>query len=164
MLTISNLMIAAIIFITPSAFAQSSITELRTLKDRADQLLLSYRIEAALVTYHEIISKAPDFANCYYNIAICYHEKKEFRKAYEALTRFVTLKPNDSEAYFNMGILKVYMDEESESKYLFRKALSLNPSRELRARIKNALDHLEPSVISQNSLEEIKAYLGRRNQ
>ncbi len=132
---------------------------LRPLKDKADDLLYNYQVLPALELYQEIISRDPDFANCYYNMAICYKELKQFDKAYESLAKFVRLKPSDSEAYFNMGIMQVYLGNDANARELLLKARALHPSKDIKKRIQDALDHLEPNLFPEDSLAEIQAYL-----
>jgi len=141
------------------AFAQNISSNLQPLKDKADDLLSANQILPALDIYHQIIEKEPGFSNCYFNMAICYNQLRQFDKAYAALEKFVRIKPNDSEAYFNMGIMQVYLGNDEKSRHLFLKARSLHPSRDIKRRIKYALDHLQPSPFSDESLAEIKAYL-----
>jgi len=147
--------------ITP-AYAQNYESELQPLKNRADSLLYTYQIFPALIIYQQITDKEPDFANCYYNMAICYSELKQYEKAYQALKKFVKLKPKDCEAYFNMGMMQVYLGNAANARTLLLKARGLNPSTEMKHRIQDALDHVEPCSFSQESLKEVKSYLEER--
>ncbi|MBI4972106.1 MAG: tetratricopeptide repeat protein [Candidatus Omnitrophica bacterium] len=140
------------------AFAQAS---LQPEKDKADNLLASYQIEPALKIYQEIISHDPGFANCYFNMAICYNQKKQFDKAYSALEKFVRLKPQDSEAIFNMGIMQIYLGNNEKARTLLFKARAQHPNGDIKRRIQNALDHLEPSIFPEESLAQIKAFYGK---
>lgn len=147
-----------------SIFAQNASSQLQPLKDKADDLLSANQIVPALDIYHQIIEKEPEFSNCYFNMAICYNQLKQFDKAYAALEKFVTLKPNDSEAFFNMGIMQVYLGNERIARTHLHKAQALHPSREISKRIKNALDHLQPSPFSEESLATAQAILNQSAQ
>ena len=148
-----------ILFSTISpTFAQA---DLQPQKDKADNLLTSCHIEPALTLYQEIISQDPNFANCYYNMAICYNQKKQFDKAYSALEKFVRLKPQDSEAVFNMGIMQIYLGDNEKARTLLFKARALHPNRDIKRRIQDALDHLEPSLFPEESLAQIKAFYAK---
>lgn len=148
----------AILITANSAFAD---VELQPMKNKADDLLSTSQIGPALDIYQEIIAKDPKFANCYFNMAICYNQLKQFDKAYSALEKFVKLSPKDSEAYFNMGIMQVYMGDDEKARTLLLKARALKPNKNIRRRIQDALDHLQPSMFPAESLAQIKAIYER---
>ena len=156
-LTAQGMGLFLILLVTSAAFAQNTPSKLQPLKDRADNLLWNFQVEPALELYEEIIASEPNFANAHYNMAICYKELKQFDKAYCALEKFVNLKPKDSEAYFNMGIMQVYLGNDDKARTLLKKARALNPSRDVKKRIKDALDHLQQSMFPQESLAAIQA-------
>lgn len=145
------------------ALGQTASSGLQPLKDRADELLLQNQYVPALDLYHQIISKEPDFANCYYNMAICHNMMCNFQEAFDSLVKFVELKPNDSEAYFNMGIMQVYLGDDEKARTLLKKARILSPSKDIKRRIKNALDHLQPCPISQESLAAIESFVNQQS-
>lgn len=146
----------------PAASWAQNVSELHPLKEKADNLLAASDVLPALKIYKQIVSTEPGFANCYYNMAICYHELGQFEKAYCCLEEFVKLNPEDSEAFFNMAMLQVYLGQNEKARALLFKARALQPSREIRRRIKEALDHLQPSLFPEESLAEIQAYLNQR--
>ena len=141
-------------------------TELRaqddpSLKKKADQLVLSRQFVPALETYAKILDQESSFASCHYNMAICYHELGQFDKAYDSLVQFVKLHRSDGEAYFNMGILQVYLGNDQNARILLRKARTLSLKKDLRQRIENALTHLvsNPNPFPQDSLQDVQEYL-----
>ena len=148
----------AVLMSVNSAFAD---VELQPMKNKADDLLSESKIGPALDIYQEIIAKDPEFANCYFNMAICYNQLKQFDKAYSALEKFVKLSPKDSEAYFNMGIMQVYLGDNEKARTLLMKARALQPNHNIKHRIQDALDHLQPSVFPEESLAQIKAMYER---
>ena len=148
----------AVLIYANSAFAN---VELQPMKNKADDLLSASQIGPALDIYHEIIAKDPEFANCYYNMAICYNQLKQFDKAYASLEKFVKLSPKDSEAYFNMGIMQVYLGDDEKARTLLLKARALKPNKNIKRRIQDALDHLQPSMFPEESLAQIKALYER---
>ena len=148
----------AVLITANSAFAD---VELQPMKNKADDLLSTSQIGPALDIYQEIIAKDAGFANCYFNMAICYNQLKQFDKAYSALEKFVKLSPKDSEAYFNMGIMQVYLGDDEKARTLLLKARALHPNKNIKRRIQDALDHLQPSMFPEESLAQIKTMYER---
>ena len=155
------ILITSLLMGVGTAFGQNATSKFQPLKNKADDFLAACKTKCALNLYQEIISEEPEFANCYYNMAICYNELKQFDKAYSSLEKFVRLKPQDSEAFFNMGIMKVYLGDNDKARTLLLKARALHPSLGIKRRIQDALDHLEPSLFPEESLAQIKAFYSK---
>ena len=61
-------------------------------------------LDAALETFKQVTTLAPDFADAHYHLGLVYYQKAEFRKAIEAFTRTLELLPRDIDALIKLGL------------------------------------------------------------
>lgn len=123
--------------------ASSSSSKFFETKVHADTLLKSGHIEAAIPLYEKAIEGNPKFANAYYNLATAYYLRGQVLKAVENLEIFVTLKPRDSEALYNLACLKLKLGNWGDAEEYFFAALDCSSSPFFCQKIKEALQFMK---------------------
>jgi chromosome segregation ATPase len=73
--------------------------------------------------------KLPDEnAMLHYNLSVLYAQNQEYTKAIAELEKVVELKPNDGEAYYNLGVIYgEYLNSRKKAIGYFKKYLALSP-------------------------------------
>ncbi len=61
-------------------------------------------LDAALETFRQVTTTAPDFADAHYHMGLAYYQKAEFRKAIEAFTQTLKRLPRDIDALIKLGL------------------------------------------------------------
>lgn len=151
-----GMFVAVLVF--PAGLTQAFSHETIASKMRADALLKRGRIEAAVSLYEKAVQKEPGFANSYYNLATAYYLKGNIRKALENLETFVSLRPTDAEALYNLGSLKFRIGAFEEAQGYFQRAQDCPSSVLLYQKITQALDLLKG--LRQNpETQKLLAYL-----
>ncbi len=132
--------IAALLFVffnSGAVIAAATPTPLN-LKVRADQLLKQGRIGQAIPLYERVLRLDAKFANVYYNLATAYYLQNEVNKAAENLEAFTRLQPDDAEALFNLGCLKLQRGNFKEACKCFLRAQDCPCSQLISREIKKA--------------------------
>lgn len=60
--------------------------------------------DAALETFKQVTTLAPDFADAHYHLGLVYYQRAEFRKAIDAFTHTLKLLPRDIDAHIKLGL------------------------------------------------------------
>jgi len=95
------------------------------------------RLKEALLEYGQAIAFKPQWSEPYFRAALILIKNKDYSKALENLNEVVKLRPNDADAYYQIG--KIYLNKnikEDAARY-FKIALKNNP------RLKAAQTELE---------------------
>ena len=83
------------------------------------------RFSSSIAEYQKALLDNPDSTVAtavYFNLAIAYYSEKNIQGAVNALEKLVVLKPQDVEAQYNLGCLKLYRRDLKESTACFNKA------------------------------------------
>ena len=62
------------------------------------------RLDAALLTFKQVTTIVPDFADAHYHLGLVYYQKAAFREAIGAFTRTLELLPRDIDALIKLGL------------------------------------------------------------
>jgi len=153
-------LLVAVMSLPTVGLAQSAITTTpKALKRQADQLVRNHEFHKAIDLYTNVLGENPEISTAYFNLAICYNQVKDYKKAFEALETFVQHNPKDGEAHFNMGIMQIHLGDYNKARNLLKKARALKPSRKIKERIDLALENLKPSTFPEDSLHEVSSFL-----
>lgn len=129
------------------------------LKVKADQMLKHGQLDEAIILYQRVLEKEGRFANAYYNLATAYYLRNEFEKATKNLEAFVRLRPNDGEALYNLGCLKLRTGAFQEACRCFLRAQGCPCAHSISRKIKEAL-HFTKDLQNQNpETQKLVAYL-----
>lgn len=137
----------------------SSPSQGLNLKIQADQLLKRGRIEQAISLYETVLKKERGFANAHYNLATAYYLKGELGKAAESLKVFLHFHPDDAEALYNLGCLKIRLGDFDEAMDCFLKAENCPCSRLISRKIKEALRFTKDLRTENPETQNLIAYL-----
>ena len=67
-------------------------------------------------------------ATLHYNLSVLYAQNREYQKAVAELDKVLELKPNDGEAYYNLGVIHgEYLNDRKKALGYFKKYLELSP-------------------------------------
>ncbi len=116
---------------------------LQTVKVKADALLHQGQFDSAISLYQRIIRRDDAFANAHYNLATAYFLQGEIAKAAKSLETFLALRPDDAEALYNLGCLKLRLGNFVVAEGYFQKAVGCLPTPLLHQKIKEALQLLK---------------------
>ena len=144
--------------LTGSAQAQTS-PQLLNLKGEADQLLKRGQIERAVSRYQIVLREDRHFANAHYNLATAYYLQGDLGKAAESLKAFLNLQPQDAEALYNLGCLKIRLASFDEAMKCFLKAVDCPCSRLISQKIKEALRFTKDLHRENPETQQLMAYL-----
>ena len=109
--------------LSPAAFCQETGTQTALQhKLAADELLRGGKTAEAVVEYHKALAVDPSFKALYFNLAVAYHIRKDFKEAISALEKLVALDPQDVEAQYNLGVLYLYERDLERAKLHLEKA------------------------------------------
>ena len=129
------------------------------LKVEADQLLKQGQIERAISLYQKVLRKDERFANAYYNLATAYYLRGELGKAADNLEVFLQFHPEDGEALYNLGCLKIKFGSFGEAMDCFLKAENHPSSRLISHKIKEALRFTKDLRRENPETQNLIAYL-----
>jgi tetratricopeptide (TPR) repeat protein len=96
--------------------------QITSIKVQADQLLKQGKTDRAISLYEKVLQEDRNFANAYYNLAVAYYLRGNFKKATENLESFLELKPEDTEGHYNLGSLQLRLGEFDEARKSFQAA------------------------------------------
>ena len=94
-------------------------------KAAGDSYLREGRFSSSIAEYQKALLGNPDSTVAtavYFNLAIAYYSERNIQGAVNALEKLVVLKPQDVEAQYNLGCLKLYRRDLKESTACFNKA------------------------------------------
>ena len=83
-------------------------------------------IDAAIQSLNNGIAADPDFANAYLNRSLGYSQKGLFQKALDDIIRYLELKPNNSEMWYEKGLMARAVGKNTESIAAFTRAIQLD--------------------------------------
>jgi chromosome segregation ATPase len=110
------------------------IEELTKLKRNYEELKKKYdyseRSRKNLETLKDRYGKLPEEnANLHYNISVLYAQHQEYQKAVSELEKVIELKPEDAEAFYNLGVINgEYLGNRKKAIGYFEKYLALAPN------------------------------------
>ena len=85
------------------------------------------QLDAALETFKQITTTAPDFPDAHYHLALVYYRKAQFREAAAAFKQTLKFLPRDVAALVNLGLASYRAAEMSEAVNAYRTALEIQP-------------------------------------
>lgn len=109
------------------------------MKAMADSLLKQGKLDRSIFLYEKAIRQDGSFANAYYNLATAYYLDGNLQKAIENLEAFLELHPQDAEALYNLGCLKLRVGGLEKAWKCFLRAEKCPCSESLSKKITEAL-------------------------
>jgi tetratricopeptide (TPR) repeat protein len=92
-------------------------------KKRGDQFLQVKKTTLAIAQYHKALEINPRSTSTYFNLAIAYYEERSLDKAIQALEKLIEIDPEDAEARYNLGCLRLYKGDFQEAHLHFQDGL-----------------------------------------
>lgn len=119
--------------------AEAQSSPLLEMKVRADSLLKQGELVRAISLYEKVLRQDAKFANTYYNLATAYYLEGKLQKAIQNLEAFLKLHPQDAEALYNLGCLKLRVGGLEEAWDCFVQAEKCPSSESISKKISEAL-------------------------
>ncbi len=91
-------------------------------KEAGDKCLRSGKSAIAIDEYKKALELNPGSTAVTFNLAIAYYKERNLKETISALERIVQLDPNDTEAYYNLGCLKLYQRNFEAARDCFKRA------------------------------------------
>ncbi len=129
------------------------------LKIAADRLLKQHQIERAIVLYERVLREDGEFANAHYNLATAYYLQGDLWKAMLSLEAFLRFRPDDAEALYNLGCLKLRVGAFEEAWHCFLRAENCPSTRLVSRKIKEALHFMKDLELQNPETKDLLAYL-----
>lgn len=117
------------ILLIQTPFLRAETVSWQTLKNEGDQFLKKGLSEAAAGKYKAALSINPACANAWFNLAIASYASRNTESTIAALEQLTSLKPDDTEAFYNLGCLYLYCGRMKEAKQCFLKVKTGAPQK-----------------------------------
>ncbi len=91
-------------------------------KEAGDNYLRSGKSAFAIGEYKKALELNPGSTAVTFNLAIAYYKERNLKETISALEKIIQLDPNDYEAYYNLGCLKLYGRNFEAARDCFKKA------------------------------------------
>ena len=137
-LTVAGMVLLLIVF-SQGVPAEAQSSQLLEMKVTADSLLKQGELVRAISLYEKVLRQDAKFANAYYNLATAYYLDGQLRKAIQNLETFLKLHPQDAEALYNLGCLKLRVGGLEEAWDCFMRAEKYPCSESVSGKISEAL-------------------------
>lgn len=125
-----------IVLSSGTSHAQSAVS----LKEAADRNLRRGEIQSAVQGYRQAIHLDPSYKEAHFNLAVAYYTCGRLAEAAVCLEALLALSPEDTEALYNLGCLKLYSGNWIEAEHCFQRAASCcKPSSFLKSLIQNSI-------------------------
>ena len=85
------------------------------------------QLDAALETFKQVTTTAPDFPDAHYHLGLVYYQKAQFREAVAAFEQTLKFLPRDVEALVNLGLAYYRAEEVTQAVTAYRTALEIQP-------------------------------------
>ena len=85
------------------------------------------QLDAALETFKQITTTAPDFPDAHYHLGLVYYRRAQFREAAAAFKQTLKFLHRDVAALVNLGLASYRAAEMSEAVNAYRTALEIQP-------------------------------------
>lgn len=139
--------------------ASASPIEPFELKQKADSLLKQGFASEAVPLYHQVLQADSSLANAYYNLATAYYLQGKIREAAVQLERFLKFHPEDGEALYNLGSLKLRLGAFEDALDCFLRAEKCPCSPAISQKIKEALRFSKDLRSEDAETQELIAFL-----
>lgn len=155
MLTVSLWFVTLGLSLADASVSSDSLS----LKVKADQLLKRGRIDQVIPMYESVLQRDRTFANAYYNLATAYFLQGNLEKAVSNLEAFVRLEPEDAEALYNLGCLKLRLGAFDEAGKCFLRAENCPCGGMISQKIKEALQFMKDLSHQNPETQKLLAYV-----
>ncbi len=91
-------------------------------KEAGDNYLRSDKSTLAIGEYKKALELNPSSTAVCFNLAIAYYKERNLKETISILEKLVQLDPNDYEAYYNLGCLKLYERNFDAARDYFQRA------------------------------------------
>ncbi len=85
------------------------------------------QLDAALETFKQVTTTAPNFPDAHYHLGLVYYQKAQFREAVAAFKETLKFLPRDVEALVNLGLAYYRAEEVTQAVNAYRTALEIQP-------------------------------------
>ena len=85
------------------------------------------QLDAALETFKQVTTTAPNFPDAHYHLGLVYYQKAQFREAVAAFKQTLKFLPRDVEALVNLGLAYYRAEEVTQAVNAYRTALEIQP-------------------------------------
>ena len=112
-------------------------------KQIGDDFLRHGQTHSAIREYQKAVESNPNLSAVYFNMAIAYYSETNLKSAGATLEKVIELKPNDTEALYNLACIKLYLRSLEQAKFCFQKACCCTGGKnDFKTKSQNALDSI----------------------
>ena len=101
--------------------------DMMSLFARGIEELNAGQLDAALETFKQITTTAPDFPDAHYQLGLVYYQKAQFREAVAAFKQTLKFLPRDVEALVHLGLASYRAEAMAQAVNAYRTALEIQP-------------------------------------
>jgi tetratricopeptide (TPR) repeat protein len=112
------------------------------LKNYADFLSASHKMNEAIPFYEKILKINPKRADIYFSLALIYYTKQDFTKCEEANNKVLSFDPENQMALYNLGAVAATQGKTDKAKKYWNKVILINAESETGKLAKESLGKL----------------------
>ena len=100
------------------------------LKNYADFLSASHKMDDAITYYNKILQVDPKRADIRFSLAVIYYNKQDFAKCENENNQVLRFDPNNQMALYNLGAVAATRGEVMKAKDFWNQVIEINPESE----------------------------------
>jgi len=100
------------------------------LKNYADFLSASHKMDDAVIYYNKILQADPKRADIHFSLAIIYFNKQDYVKCEDENNKVLMFDPKNQMALYNLGAVAATRGEVMKAKDFWNKVIEINPESE----------------------------------
>lgn len=112
------------------------------LKNYADYLSASHKINDAISNYEKILVVNPKRTDIYFSLAVIYYNQQDFTKCEDVNNKVLSYDPKNQMALYNIGAIAATQGNKEKAKEFWNKVLSINSESETGKLAKESLSKL----------------------
>jgi tetratricopeptide (TPR) repeat protein len=100
------------------------------LREYADYLSASHKMEEAIPYYEKILEISPKRADVHFSLAVIYFNMRDFKKCEDENNEVLTFDPENQMALYNLGAVAATQGKTARAKEYWNKVISVNAETE----------------------------------
>ncbi|MCW8810206.1 MAG: hypothetical protein OQJ93_12030 [Ignavibacteriaceae bacterium] len=112
------------------------------LKNYADFLSASHKMDDAVIYYNKILQVDPKRADIHFSLAVIYFNKQDYVKCEDENNKVLMFDPKNQMALYNLGAIAATRGEVIKAKDFWNKVIEINPESETGKLAKESLAKL----------------------
>lgn len=116
------------------------------IREYAELLTAAHDEEKAIEQFRSILMKDKNRTDILSKLSILYYKRNDFLKARQYIEQILVLDPNNAEAQYNLGIVKVRVGEIDAAKKQWQDLMANHPNTKMSAMAKESLERLSANA------------------